>query len=67
VLERLRWEGLPIDWSLGISGWEPGEDLDACLARADRSLYNVKQSRVPAPPEGLAAEGRRAPSLLPST
>ncbi len=67
VLERLRWEGLPVDWSVGISGWQPGEDLDACLARADRGLYNVKQSRVPAAPGGLPAEGRRAPSLLPST
>ncbi len=67
VLERLRWEGLPVDWSVGISGWQSGEDLDACLARADRGLYNVKQSRAPAAPEGLPAEGRRAPSLLPST
>jgi diguanylate cyclase len=64
VLERLRGEGLPVDWSVGISGWLPGEDLDACLARADRSLYNVKQSCAPA---GILIEGRRAPSLLPST
>ena len=67
VLERLRGEELPVDWSVGVSGWLPGEDLDACLARADRSLYNVKQSRVPTCSEGLPAEGRRAPSLLPST
>ncbi len=43
------------------------EDLDACLARADRSLYNVKQSLVPRVPEGPSAEGRLAPSLLAST
>ena len=67
VLERLRWEDLPVDWSVGVSGWQSGEDLDACLARADRSLYNVKQSRVPPPSEGHSAEGRRLPSLLPST
>ncbi|MGA2164815.1 MAG: GGDEF domain-containing protein, partial [Solirubrobacteraceae bacterium] len=67
VLERLRWEDLVVDWSVGISGWESGEDLDACLARADRSLYNVKQSRVPSVADGLGVEGRRVPSLLPST
>ena len=39
----------------GVSGWEPGEDLDACLARADRSLYNVKQSLLP--PLRQACEG----------
>ncbi len=65
VLERLRCEGLPVDWSVGISGWQQGEDLDACLARADRSLYSVKQARATAPPP--SAEGRRAPSLLAST
>jgi diguanylate cyclase (GGDEF)-like protein len=69
VLDRLRGDGeeLPVDWSVGVSGWLPGEHLDACLARADRSLYHVKQSRVPSAPGGLPAEGRRAPSLLPST
>jgi diguanylate cyclase len=63
VLERMRVEEFPVDWAVGISGWAPGEDLDACLARADRSLYSVKRSldgRVPA--EGLSAR-----SLLPST
>jgi diguanylate cyclase (GGDEF)-like protein len=67
VLERLRWDGLPVDWSVGVSGWQSGEDLDACLARADRSLYNVKQARIPSASEGPFAEGRRVPSLLPST
>ncbi len=64
VLERLRGEELPVDWSVGISGWLPGENLDAALARADRSLYNVKQSRAP---QEKAAESRFAPWLLPST
>jgi diguanylate cyclase (GGDEF)-like protein len=63
VLQRLRGEELP-DWSVGISGWLPGEGLDACLARADRSLYNVKQSRAS---QERPAETRLAGSLLPST
>jgi diguanylate cyclase len=64
VLERLRSDGLPVRWSVGVSEWSPAEDLDACLARADRSLYRVKQSvdRAPAP-----AGDRRVGSLLPST
>jgi diguanylate cyclase len=64
VLERLRVEEFPVDWSVGISGWLPSEDLDACLARADRSLYSVKQSLDR---RGAPAEGQRARSLLPST
>jgi diguanylate cyclase (GGDEF)-like protein len=65
VLERLRFDDLPVDWSVGISGWLQGEDLDACLARADRSLYSVKQARVAAP--ASAVDGRRMPSLVAST
>jgi diguanylate cyclase (GGDEF)-like protein len=64
VLERLRVEEFPVNWSVGISGWLPGEHLDACLARADRSLYNVKQSLDRGE---FPAEVRRARSLLPST
>ncbi len=64
VLGRLYLDGLPVSWSVGVSEWSPAEDLDACLARADRSLYRVKQAvdRTLVP-----AEGRRAGSLLPST
>ena len=64
VLERLRAEGLPVRWSVGVSEWLPGEDLDACLARADRSLYRVKQfvERTPA-----QVGGRRVGSVLSST
>lgn len=64
VLERLQVEDFPLDWSVGISGWLPDEDLDACLARADRSLYSVKQSLERKRP---AADGRYSRSLLPST
>ncbi len=64
VLERLRVEDFPVDWSVGISEWLPSEDLDACLARADRSLYSVKQSLNR---RSFSAEGRYSRSLLPST
>jgi diguanylate cyclase len=64
VLARLRVDGLSVRWSVGVSEWLPGEDLDACLARADRGLYCAKQSVDRAP---TAAEGLRAGSLLPST
>jgi diguanylate cyclase (GGDEF)-like protein len=64
VLERLHVDGLPVRWAVGVSEWLPGEDLDACLARADRSLYRAKQSVERNTP---AAEGLRAGLLLPST
>jgi diguanylate cyclase (GGDEF)-like protein len=64
VLARLRVEELPVRWSVGVSEWLPGEDLDACLARADRSLYRVKQSVERG---AAAAVGLRAGALLPST
>jgi diguanylate cyclase len=64
VLERLRVERVPVSWSVGVSEWLPREELDACLARADRRLYSVKQSRdrVEVP-----ADGPLVRSLLPST
>jgi len=64
VLERLRTEGLPIDWSIGVSEWLSGEGLDAGLARADRDLYRVKQALRASASDGGAY---RARSLLPST
>jgi diguanylate cyclase (GGDEF)-like protein len=64
VLARLGAEGLSVSWSVGVSQWAPAEDLDACLARADRSLYSVKESVERACPP---AEGRWVASLLPST
>jgi diguanylate cyclase (GGDEF)-like protein len=64
VLERLRDGEQPIDWSVGLSELRPGEDLGACVVRADRDLYGVKQSRR----DGESAEREyRARSLLPST
>lgn len=47
ALERLRVPHLPIDWSAGVSEWLPGEDLDECLAKADRDLYAVKARARP--------------------
>lgn len=44
VLDRMRDASISIGWSAGISEWLPGETVDACLARADRHLYTVKQS-----------------------
>jgi diguanylate cyclase (GGDEF)-like protein len=42
ALERLRSGEDPVGWSVGISEWLPGEDLDAPLARADERLYEAK-------------------------
>jgi len=64
VLTRLRSDGLPVGWSVGVSEWLPREDLDACLGRADRSLYRAKQAPVAGERVGT---GYRAGSLLPST
>ncbi len=44
VLARLREEGLAVGWSIGLSEWQPRENLDAVLGRADRDLYRVKQT-----------------------
>lgn len=42
ALERLRSGEDPLGWSIGISEWLTGEDLDAPLARADKHLYEAK-------------------------
>lgn len=47
ALRRLRAPEVPITWSAGLSEWLPGEDLDTCLAKADRELYAIKESRRP--------------------
>ena len=45
VLERLRDQSSSsASWSAGISQWLEGESLEACLDRADRYLYAVKDS-----------------------
>lgn len=43
ALSRLRLPDLPVRWSVGVSEWRQGEDIDRCLARADRQLYRVKE------------------------
>jgi diguanylate cyclase (GGDEF)-like protein len=45
ALERLRAPDLPVRWSAGVCEWLSGEDLDACLAKADRHLYAAKEGR----------------------
>jgi diguanylate cyclase (GGDEF)-like protein len=62
VIERMRDESLPINWSIGVCAWLPQEGLERCLARADERLYGVKNAmRVrdvrPAAPEPLLAGG----------
>lgn len=44
ALDRMREMTAPVGWSAGISEWLSGESLDACLARADRYLYAIKES-----------------------
>lgn len=35
---------IPITVSIGLTGWQPGEDQEALLVRADRALYQAKQA-----------------------
>jgi diguanylate cyclase (GGDEF)-like protein len=42
ALRRLHGGEDTVGWSVGISEWSPGEDLDAPLARADKQLYEAK-------------------------
>lgn len=42
ALKRLRSGDDPVGWSIGVSEWLPGENLDAPLARADKHLYEAK-------------------------
>lgn len=44
VLVRLREQSVS-SWSYGLTVRSAGEDLDACLARADRELYRAKAAR----------------------
>jgi diguanylate cyclase (GGDEF)-like protein len=45
LLQRLRFTS-PSPWSIGVITRRPGEDLRACLARADNALYAAKRSRL---------------------
>lgn len=47
AIERLDCPEVQITWSVGLAEWLPGEDLDTCLAKADRELYAVKERRRP--------------------
>ena len=51
-LARLR-AAHPARWSAGVVEWQRGETLEACLARADRRLYEAKAERR-APAAGLS-------------
>ncbi len=58
ALERLRCPEAQVTWSVGVSEWLSGEDLDTCLADADRELYAAKESRRPrAVPAGAGSTG----------
>jgi len=64
VLAHLRVDELDVGWSVGLSEWHPGEELAACVARADRDLYGVKQAqRVAAPAEAARRAGGLAPAV----
>src|SRR5580692_234472 len=70
AVKRLGSGNDPVSWSIGISEWLSGEDLDAPLARADKHLYEAKlatsQGRQADTPRD-AVEGRsRASAALPS-
>lgn len=65
ALARLR-AAHAVGWSAGVAEWQRGESLAACLARADRHLYEAKASGsgavagvTPAPAPQLASVRRR--------
>ena len=50
----------PAPWSAGVIKRASGEDLSACLARADNTLYEAKRSRI-GPREHLRSVGSPEP------
>ncbi|HXN38268.1 MAG TPA: diguanylate cyclase [Solirubrobacteraceae bacterium] len=42
ALQRLCSGRDPVGWSIGVSEWLAGENLDVALARADQHLYEEK-------------------------
>ena len=42
LLARLR-DACGVRWTTGVTQWQPGEDLEACLERADHDLYHRKR------------------------
>lgn len=61
ALRRLRGDEDTVGWSVGISEWASGEDLDAPLARARTSSYMKRSSLGD---EAASRIERRRPSLL---
>jgi diguanylate cyclase (GGDEF)-like protein len=58
----------PAPWSAGVVRRKPDEDLSACLARADNTLYDVKRSRTERPEPFRSAQAReREAQLEPTT
>jgi diguanylate cyclase (GGDEF)-like protein len=63
LFDRLRFSS-PTAWSAGVITRKHGEELSACLARADGSLYEAKRSkRMPAAPVGSAPPPRQEAHL----
>lgn len=55
VLQRLRVEGLPVTWSVGVAEWLRMESLGECIARADAHLYRVKHASRSSEPHPVVA------------
>ena len=55
VLQRLRVEGLPVTWSVGVAEWLREESLGECIARADAHLYSVKHASRSSEPRLVGA------------
>jgi diguanylate cyclase (GGDEF)-like protein len=67
VLERLRDGQDPVGWSVGVSEWLTGENLDVPMARADRYLYGVKSAQRGDVAQVAEGELATRATLLPST
>ena len=52
LLDRMR-DAAEITFCAGTASFGPGDDLDACLGRADRALYEAKAERVAGTPSTL--------------
>jgi GGDEF domain-containing protein len=57
----------PAPWSAGVIKRTGGEDLSACLARADNALYEAKRSRNAQRQPGRSAPAREARAQLEPT
>jgi diguanylate cyclase (GGDEF)-like protein len=65
TLARLHGEDELVNWSVGITEWLRGEELDAVLARADTRLYEAKIARPRNPLDRSAPSfGRLAAARL---